>query len=92
MRREPLIAELKDKYGPLLGPNVLASMLYFKNYDSCERTLRSGALDVPAFRLPGRPGHFVFTEEFVDWLLASRRGNPRQSEMPAAQLEEDAHP
>ena len=36
------------------------------------RALRTRAVDVLAFRIPGRPGHFVLTEDFVDWLIAMR--------------------
>lgn len=89
MQRESLIAELKQKYGPLLGPSALMPLLEFKSQDSCAKALRSGTLNVRAFRLPGRPGHFVFTEDLADWLLAARESaDSRHAENPASRLEE----
>lgn len=78
MERDPLVKELKELHGPLLGASALISLLGFRSHDSCMRALRSGALDVPTFRLPGRPGHFILTEDFVDWLLAATKRNRRR--------------
>ena len=88
MQREPLIAELKQRYGPLLGPPQLVWLLGFKSHDSCTRALRTGALHVPAFRLPGRPGYFAFTEDVADWLLAAKSLASHGTDEPAPLLEE----
>ena len=90
MDREPLIAELKKDYGPLLGLPALMSLLDFKTNDSCLRALRSGVLGVPAFKLPGRPGHFVLTEDFVDWLLEAKAEAQRNAKADIPVVTEDS--
>jgi hypothetical protein len=91
MQREPLITELKQRYGPLLGPSEFAWLLGFKSHDSCMRALRTGALHVPVFRLPGRPGYFAFTEDVADWLLAAKWSASNRPDEPASLLEEVPH-
>ena len=77
--QDPLLCELSAAHGPLLNSDVLMRLLGFKTQDACTKALRTGALELPAFRLPGRPGYFVLTADFAAWV----RTNSRSSDEPA---------
>lgn len=92
MTREPLLAELSQTYGPFLGPSALVSLLDFKSRESCMKALRSGVVDLPTFRMKGRPGHFAWTEDFVDWVLANKTDRPgKYPEQLGTAVKGDAH-
>lgn len=85
---DPLLSELSAAHGPLLNSDVLMRLLGFKTQDACTKALRTGTLELPAFRLPGRPGYFVLTKDFAAWI----RSNSQRSVASDEPLTDSAAP
>lgn len=79
-----LAAELRAELGPLLDSRTITRLLGFRTNDACIKALRTGALGIPAFRLPGRPGYFVLTDEFARWLDQNRQDSTTPTEQRCA--------
>lgn len=87
---QALLCKLESTHGLLLDQRALATLLGFASKEGCAKALRTGALGIAAFRLPGRPGYFVMTKDYVSWLLANKQASACTSreQTPA----EDAEP
>lgn len=67
------IADQIDRYGPVLGGELLRQFLGFRTAAAFQRARSLGAVEVSLFALPGRQGLFALTQEACDWLISQRR-------------------
>ena len=77
---DALLSRMEATHGPMLSTRALTQLLSFGSQEACLKAIRTGALEVPAFRLPGRPGYFVLTTDFVAWLLSNKGARPTPQE------------
>lgn len=71
--RQQLHEQLTTQYGPMVGGHRLNSLLGFATTDAMRRAIKRGKLQVPIFRLPGRPGNFALTIDLVDHIISFRQ-------------------
>jgi hypothetical protein len=67
------IADQIDRYGPVLGGELLRQFLGFRTAAAFQRARSLGEVEVSLFALPGRQGLFALTQEACDWLISQRR-------------------
>lgn len=67
------IADQIDRYGPVLGGELLRQFLGFRTAAAFQRARSLGEIEVSLFALPGRQGLFALTQEACDWLISQRR-------------------
>lgn len=61
------------RYGPIVGGDVLRSLLGFRTVSAFQKARLHGQVEVTVFSLPGRQGVFAVTKEACAWVLAQRR-------------------
>lgn len=67
------IEDQLQRYGPVIGGEVLRTFFGFRTYAAFQKARRLGELEVVVFRLRGRQGVFAMTAEACAWLVAQRR-------------------
>lgn len=60
------------RFGPLIGGEELRQFLGFRTPEAFQKARTLGSIELPIFPLPGRRGHFAFTDEACAWLLRQR--------------------
>ncbi len=70
---QQLLAQLLDRYGPVIGGPDLRRVLGFPSAAALRQAALRGTLPVPVFVLPNRKGRFALTSEVSSW-LQERRG------------------
>ena len=67
------VADQIDRYGPVLGGELLRQFLGFRTAAAFQRARSLGVVEVSLFALPGRQGTFALTQEACEWLIKQRR-------------------
>lgn len=94
-RREPttteaekqLLAELLERYGPVLGGQNLRQVLGFASAAAFRKAASRGTLPVPVFNVPNRRGRFALTQEVAAWLCERRRTAISSGVIPPTRIE-----
>jgi len=68
-----LLAQLLERYGPVLGGQDLRQVLGFPSAAAFRQAALRGTLPVPVFSVPNRRGRFALTQEVTAWLFERRR-------------------
>lgn len=63
-----LVQQLLERYGELMDTAALVALFRFPSDRAFRRAVVKGALPVPVFRIPGRPGVHARTRDVAAWL------------------------
>lgn len=70
-----LIADLTEKYGEILGMDVLKKVIGYKTIAALKYAIREDRLGIKTFFINGRRGRFVMTRDVAEWMVNSRANN-----------------
>ena len=77
-----LMADLYNRYGPLVGGAQLAKSLGFSSTVAFRQALRRGTIPIEVFELPNRKGKFALTRDLIIW-LSRVKPSAQDSDSPA---------
>lgn len=63
-----LLQTFLERYGELMDAAALAALFRFPSDRAFRRAVAKGALPIPVFRIPGRPGAHARTRDVAKWL------------------------
>lgn len=63
-----LLQAFLERYGELMDATALAALFRFPSDRAFRRAVAKGALPIPVFRIPGRPGAHARTRDVAEWL------------------------
>lgn len=71
-----LIAEIKEKYGEIIGGYDLAKLLGYKSTASFRQAVSRNQIPFSTFNIENRKGKFAYTNDVLSWLtnLESNKG------------------
>lgn len=64
--------DLVDRYGPVVGGEMLSEVLGYPSLSALRQALARGTVPVPVFDIAHRRGRFALTRDIAIW-LADRR-------------------
>lgn len=76
--------ELMRQHGAVIGGDALRRHLGFASVATMQKAFRRGQLDVPAFEMPPRRGHFVLASDLAEWLVNLRRNGTQRAMLAKA--------
>ena len=80
MTSDNLLEKLLEQHGPLMTGENLYKALGYKSWAGFAKAVRSGAVEVNIFNLPGRKGRYAKTSDVANWINKlnnnSNRGAP----------------
>lgn len=65
---ELLIAEIKEKYGEIIGGYDLAKLLGYKSTASLRQAISRNQIPFTTFNIKNRKGKFAYTNDVINWL------------------------
>ena len=63
-----LIAEIKEKYGEIIGGYDLAKLLGYKSTAAFRQAVSRNQIPFTTFNIENRKGKFAYTNDVIDWL------------------------
>ncbi|RZG43273.1 hypothetical protein [Acinetobacter wuhouensis] len=63
-----LIAEIKEKYGEIIGGYDLAKLLGYKSTASLRQAISRNQIPFTTFNIENRKGKFAYTNDVINWL------------------------
>lgn len=63
-----LVAEIKEKYGEIIGGYDLAKLLGYKSTASFRQAISRNQIPFSTFNIENRKGRFAYTNDVLDWL------------------------
>ena len=68
MKSDNLLEKLLEQYGPLMTGESLYRALGYKSWAGFAKAVRSGAVEIDIFNLPGRKGRYAKTSDVANWI------------------------
>jgi hypothetical protein len=68
MKSDNLLEKLLEQHGPLMTGENLYKALGYKSWAGFAKAVRSGAVEVDIFNLPGRKGRYAKTSDVANWI------------------------
>jgi hypothetical protein len=68
MKSDNLLEKLLEQHGPLMTGESLYKALGYKSWAGFAKAVRSGAVEIDIFNLPGRKGRYAKTSDVADWI------------------------
>ncbi|WP_443612710.1 hypothetical protein [Acinetobacter pseudolwoffii] len=65
---ELLIAEMKEKYGEIIGGFELAKLLGYKSTAAFRQAISRNQIPFSTFNIENRKGKFAYTNDVISWL------------------------
>lgn len=65
---ELLIAEMKEKYGEIIGGFELAKLLGYKSTAAFQQAISRNQIPFSTFNIENRKGKFAYTNDVIGWL------------------------
>jgi hypothetical protein len=65
---ELLIAEMKEKYGEIIGGFELAKLLGYKSTAAFRQAISRNQIPFSTFNIENRKGKFAYTNDVIGWL------------------------
>lgn len=63
-----LIAEIKEKYGEIIGGYDLAKLLGYKSTAAFRQAVSRNQIPFITFNIENRKGKFAYTNDVINWL------------------------